>query len=268
MVIWGLLLWSLVGAGVLSIVAAELWHRTASRSGPGMDAPAMARSCAVVVLGFPARRNGGLHALQRWRTEIGIRSLGSAPDRRLVFTGGPTRGAQVSEAKVMADYARRRGVSAEGVVLEEEATNTWENVLLTAPLIEAFDTIVIASDPVHASRSRRYLAEQRPDLGVRLVFADDYRVLERWWLKLPTAAYELTIVARDRLRSGRAARRETRLRAAAAPPRRQGPTSPGPARPRDACASGAGGGPPGWPQGVRSTDRARLRAPWSPPTNG
>jgi hypothetical protein len=147
MAIWGLPLWSLVGAGVLSIVASELWHWTASRSGPGMDAPATARSCAVVVLGFPARRNGDLHALQRWRTEIGIRSLGSARDQRLVFTGGPSRGAQVSEAKVMADYARRRGVPAEGIVLEEEATNTWKNLTLAVPLIEAFDTIVIASDP-------------------------------------------------------------------------------------------------------------------------
>jgi uncharacterized SAM-binding protein YcdF (DUF218 family) len=156
-----------------------------------------------VVLGFPARRNGDLHALQRcWRTEIGIRSLslGSAPDRRLVVTGGPSRGAQVAEAQVMADYARRRGVPAEGVVLEEAATNTWENLTLAVPLIEAFDTIIIASDPLHASRSRRYLAQQRPDLGRRLAFADDYRPLERWWLKLPIAAYELTIVARDRLR--------------------------------------------------------------------
>lgn len=165
-----------------------------------MDAPAMTGSCAVVVLGFPSRRNGNLHALQRWRTEIGIRSLGSARDRRLVFTGGRSRGAQVSEAKVMADYARRRGVPAEPIVLEEAAANTWENLALAVPLIEAFDTIVIASDPLHASRSRRYLVKQRPDLGGRLVFANDYRMLERWWLKLPIAAYELAIVTRDRLR--------------------------------------------------------------------
>jgi uncharacterized SAM-binding protein YcdF (DUF218 family) len=164
MAIRGLHLWSLVGVGALSIAASELWHRRASGSGPGRDAPATTRSCAVVVLGFPARRGGDLHALQRWRTEIGIRSLGSAPDRRLVFTGGPSRGAQVSEAQVMADYARRRGVPAEGIVLEEAATNTWENLTLAVPLIEAFDTIIIASDPLHAWRSRRYLARQDPTL--------------------------------------------------------------------------------------------------------
>jgi uncharacterized SAM-binding protein YcdF (DUF218 family) len=188
---------------VLSIAASEWWHRTASRSGPGRDAPATTRSCAVVVLGFPSRRNGDPHALQRWRTQIGIRSLGSARTRRLVFTGGPSRGAQISEAKVMADHARRRGVPAEAILLEEEATSTWENLTLAAPLIEAFDTIVIASDPLHAARSRRYLVKQRPDLGARLVFADDYRPLERWWLKPPIAAYELGIVTRDRLRYGR-----------------------------------------------------------------
>jgi uncharacterized SAM-binding protein YcdF (DUF218 family) len=202
MAIWGLPLWSLVGVGGLSIAASEVWHRTASRSGSGKDAPATTGSCAVVVLGYPSRRNGDLHALQRWRTQIGIRSLGSAPHRRLVFTGGPTQGAQVSEARVMADYARRRGVPTESIVLEEAATNTRENLTLTVPLIEAFDTIVIASDPLHAARSRRYLVKQRPDLAVRLVFADDYRLLERWWLKLPIAAYELLIVARDRLRYG------------------------------------------------------------------
>ena len=138
MAIRGLPLWSLVGVGALTVAASELWHRSASRSGPGIHAPATTRSCAVVVLGFPARRNGDLHALQRWRTEIGIRSLslGSAPDRRLVVTGGPSRGAQVSEVQVMADYARRRGVPAEGIVLEEAATNTWENLTLAVPLIE------------------------------------------------------------------------------------------------------------------------------------
>ncbi|HEV8165016.1 MAG TPA: hypothetical protein VGR74_11315 [Actinomycetota bacterium] len=53
-------------------------------------------------------------------------------------------------------------VGAERIVLEEAATNTWENLTLAVPLVEAFDTIVIASDP----------------------------------------AYELAIVARDRLRYG------------------------------------------------------------------
>jgi uncharacterized SAM-binding protein YcdF (DUF218 family) len=100
----------------------------------------------------------------------------------------------------MAGYAGRCGVAAEEIVLEEAATNTWENVALAVPLIEAFETIVIASDPLHASRSRRYLVKQRPDLGARLVFADDYRVLERWWLKLPIAVYELLAVTRDQLR--------------------------------------------------------------------
>ncbi len=94
---------------------------------------------------------------------------------------------------------------AEGIVLEEEATSTWENLTLTVPLIEAFDTIIIASDPLHAWRSHRYLVRHRPDLGARLVFADDYRLLERWWLKLPIAAFELVFVTRDWLRYGRAA---------------------------------------------------------------
>jgi hypothetical protein len=66
-------------------------------------------------------------------------------------------------------------------------------------MVEACDSIAIASDPMHAARARRYALELRPDLRGRLVFAENYRFMERWWLKVPTAAYELYIGARQRV---------------------------------------------------------------------
>jgi len=53
------------------------------------------------------------------------------------------------------------------------------------PLLANFDRVAFVSDPLHAARARRYLKQQRPELAGRLVSAGDYRLLERWWLKVP-----------------------------------------------------------------------------------
>ena len=96
----------------------------------------------------------------------------------------------------MAAYAARLRVPAERIGLETRSRSTRENMSLALPMVESYDSIAIASDPMHAARARRYAVEQRPDLRGRLVFAQNYRFLERWWLKVPTAAVELRFLAR------------------------------------------------------------------------
>lgn len=105
--------------------------------------------------------------------------------------GGP------SEARVMARLAVDAGMPPARLVLEEEATTTWENVALTVPLVEAYPQIAYASAPTHAARARAYLARQRPDLVARLVAAEDYRALERPGLKIATTARRFVRLAQD-----------------------------------------------------------------------
>jgi uncharacterized SAM-binding protein YcdF (DUF218 family) len=188
----------------LSIVAVELLHWRASRqayAGGARPAPGSGTE-AIVALGYPATRAGHLHPLQRWRTETAVRSMDPHRDSCIVFTGARGRNS-VSEAAVMAAYARDGlGVPAERIRLETHAHNTWQNIELTLPMIETAEVIKIASDPMHAARARRYLLTMRPDLGARLSAADDYRFLERWYLKAPTAVYELALMARRRTPRG------------------------------------------------------------------
>lgn len=93
----------------------------------------------------------------------------------------------------MARLAAAAGVSSSRLILEEEATTTWENVALTAPLIENYPQVAFASAPLHAARARSYLAKQRPDLASRVVRDEDYRPLERPALKVATAGYRLLL---------------------------------------------------------------------------
>ncbi|MFE0646371.1 YdcF family protein [Streptomyces sp. NPDC058877] len=142
---------------------------------------------AVVVLGY---RNAGTRAnlINRWRVRAGIRSLaaGRTRDVRLVFSGGAV-GGDVSEARLMAEYARSVLAYDGTALLEERSGTTWENVTRVIPLIEDVDRIKIASQPAHALKARAYLWRQRPDLAERLVRADEYRPGE-WLVAKPLLA--------------------------------------------------------------------------------
>jgi uncharacterized SAM-binding protein YcdF (DUF218 family) len=115
----------------------------------------------------------------------------------IVFSGSASRG-RPAEGDAMAAYAAALGVPARLIATESRASTTWENVEYSLPLLHGFERLAFVSDPLHAARARRYLRAQRPDLAGALVSAGEYRVLERWWLKLPAAAYELLELYRTR----------------------------------------------------------------------
>ena len=155
---------------------------------------------AVLVPGYPPNRRGRLHPVQRWRCEIAVRSRDPARPGVVVFTGGHRR-SSVGEADVMAAHAREvLGLPADEVRLERDSWSTWEGVAFALPFLEEADVIKIASDPLHAARARGYLRQMRPDLAARLRPAGDYRLLERWWIKVATVADACVRPVRTRLR--------------------------------------------------------------------
>lgn len=193
-----------LAAGAVLVVMAEAVHWRASRDGvpaepavaatvsAGSPHPEPRPSEVIVVLGFPSLKTGRMHPLQKWRTEIAVRSMNPAAACTLVFTGSGRPGGE-SEAAVMARYARKRlGVSPDAIVLEERARTTWQNIRNTLPYLAGADIVKIASDPTHARKGRRYLFLQSPKVAARLRATDDYRLGERWWLKIPMLGYALS----------------------------------------------------------------------------
>jgi DUF218 domain len=172
------------------VLCSELAHWWASkRHLPSGGGPADG-SLALIVLGYPAKRDGGLHPVQKWRTELAARTAQQLGAERLVFSGAPSDG-RPAEADVMAAYAKSLGVPAGNLATETRATSTRENVAFSEPLVDGFPRVAIVSDPLHAARARRYLWERSPRAASRLVSAGEYRFLDHWWLKLFSACYEL-----------------------------------------------------------------------------
>jgi uncharacterized SAM-binding protein YcdF (DUF218 family) len=190
---------ALVSCAVVTVLLSEALHWRASKS--YLAKGNVPGSCALIVLGFPARRDGRLHPIQKWRTEMAKRASASLGAERIVFSGGPSRG-RPSEAETMSAHAVHLGVPATTVRTETKAMSTWQNIELSLPMVEDFDRLAIVSDPLHAARGRRFVRAQRPDLADRLVSAGEYKLFERWWLKVPTAVYETYVAQYRRLRPG------------------------------------------------------------------
>ncbi len=134
--------------------------------------------------------------MQKWRTDIAIRSMERSSDF-LVLSGGSRKKGRC-EADAMAAYARdQHQMRPDRLVLEREARSTWQNVEYSLPHLENARTIKMASSPLHAARSRAYLAVQRPDLSGRLRPADDFRFGEQPGWKALTVAYYGSLLLRQ-----------------------------------------------------------------------
>lgn len=162
-----------------------------SPSSPPAAAGGRARGTAVIVLGYPPRPDGSIRPMARWRVEMAKRAYDRLAADIVVFSGGPHPGVP-AEASVMTSSAAEMGIPAAAVRAETSALSTWQNIAFCIPMVENYGRLAVISDPMHAARGRRDLLAQRPDLAARLVSGGEYQFLERWWLKVPATAYELT----------------------------------------------------------------------------
>jgi uncharacterized SAM-binding protein YcdF (DUF218 family) len=147
-------------AGALAVLAAiDVAYRFAAFN----TMPARLGGCAVLVLGYPTEDDGALSPLQRVRVESGVTAYRGRQCKRIVFSGGAVSN-QYIEAESMANFARALGVPDHDIVIEAQARNTWENVGCSLPYLQSYDSILIASEILHAKRAKRYLCRQQPSL--------------------------------------------------------------------------------------------------------
>ena len=108
---------------------------------------------AIVVLGaaqYAGRPSPVLEA--RLDHAIRLYRRGIAP--KLIVTGGKAVGDITSEAETSARYARRNGVPASAIILEDESRSTTEQMHAVARMVRTrqFTSVVLVSDRFHMLR--------------------------------------------------------------------------------------------------------------------
>jgi uncharacterized SAM-binding protein YcdF (DUF218 family) len=128
---------------------------------------------AAIVLGSVPRK-----ALPRVQKATQLYHQGLV--RKLILSGKPCHG-NLNEAQWMYEEALKRGVLAEDMILEEEATNCKENMLFSRPIIEAhqFRSVIIIQQEF--SQVRGFLTAKKQFAGLPLQLISQPASASPYW---------------------------------------------------------------------------------------
>lgn len=128
-------------AATLALIARHL----DDRGEPGLD--------YLVVLGAQVRSTGPSVAL-RSRLDAAYDYLVANEDTRCIVTGAQGPNEPVTEADAMAAYLIERGIDPERIIIEDQATNTAENIRYSLAFLDAaHDRVGIVTNDYHLCRS-------------------------------------------------------------------------------------------------------------------
>lgn len=152
----------------------------------------------LIVLGYPAKRDGTPRPEMRERVLEGVREYRAGVAPRMILTGGAAHNGYV-EAQVMAALAKANGVPAEAIIEEDQAKDTIQNAYYSVKIMEAhgWHSAEVISSHDHLPRAslifahfpiawRMHAAPWPPEYGVL------HRAAEEWYEAADTARLRIT----------------------------------------------------------------------------
>lgn len=137
----------------LLVVCLLAWAAIARYTAPSSNT-SLTRFDAIIVLGYPADRDGNPTPIQLSRVNEAVREYERGVAPKLIFTGGPTRKGIV-EAEVMARTAHAEGIPDSAIVVEGEALDTIQNACYSVRLMKkhGWHSAEVVSTASHLPRS-------------------------------------------------------------------------------------------------------------------
>lgn len=147
----------------------------------------------IVVLGARSYINGRYNPCLVARVDhaVALYKLHLAP--RLLMTGGNDREDHVNEAETMRQLAVARGVPADAILLEKQATSTYENFQFSKRILgeKELHSIIIVTEPFHVARASLVAEKAGLDYTVSPATASPCwrpaKYASRYFLKEPIA---------------------------------------------------------------------------------
>ena len=114
----------------------------------------------VIVLGAQWKANGPSYVLQK-RLDAATSYLMTNPDTKVIVSGGQGSNEPISEAAGMRDYLLAAGVEEERILMEDQSTNTYENLVFSSRLFDkTTDKIVLVTNNFHVYRAVKIAEKQ------------------------------------------------------------------------------------------------------------
>ncbi len=131
---------------VLALIPLSIWYQA--------EVDETRQADAAVILGAAVYTDHPSPVFME-RIRHGIELYQNGLVKKLIFTGGKDRYDEVSEAAAARAVALEEGVAEEDILIEEESTKTWLNLVETVPVMEQADvnSVLVVSDPLHMKRA-------------------------------------------------------------------------------------------------------------------
>lgn len=143
------------GALLFCVVEGLILSRFAAQPQPGAD--------YVLVLGAQWKANGPSYVLQK-RLDAALKYLNDNPETLVIVSGGQGSNEVISEAAGMQSYLLAAGIAGERIFVEDKSTNTCENLVFSANLLDkANNRVVLVTNNFHVYRATEIAEKQGYD---------------------------------------------------------------------------------------------------------
>jgi len=131
----------------------------------------------VIVLGAKVKPGGVPSLSLKNRLEEAVKHLNKYPHVKVIVSGGQGADEDRTEASVMLKYLQDNGIDTNRILVEDQSTSTYENLLFSKELLPTgTKRITIVSNDFHLKRAK-YLAESL-DFEVDVVAAKTPKSVE------------------------------------------------------------------------------------------
>ena len=125
----------------------------------GIEPNANGSADYMIILGAKVRPGGVPSLSLKSRLEVAVPYLTKYPHVKVIVSGGQGPDEDRTEASVMQDYLEQHGIDAARIIIEDQSTSTYENLVFSKDLLpKETKKITIVSNDFHLKRAK-YLAE-------------------------------------------------------------------------------------------------------------
>lgn len=142
----------LMGVILFCTVEGLILSRYNAKPQPGAD--------YVIILGAQWKPEGPSEVLRR-RLDKAVEYLRENPDTIVIVSGGQGNNEPISEAAGMRQYLVNAGIRDEKILVEDQSTNTMENLVFSGRLLDKKnDSVVIVTNNFHMFRAMQIAEKQ------------------------------------------------------------------------------------------------------------
>lgn len=135
----------ITGACIFILIEGIIIYNANKEADPNMD--------YLIVLGAQIRGTRVTNSLQKRLEEAEV-YLKDNPETLVIVSGGQGPGEDISEAEAMKNYLIANGINESRILMEDQSTNTVQNILYSRKLIEKDDAMVaVVTNGFHVYRS-------------------------------------------------------------------------------------------------------------------